>query len=112
MTKFMLYLCDNQVLMNAVGEGGKVMLVGELDADILREAIEVFREKKTTGAATFLVKTKAHRGEPANEEADIQADKDISIKDVPTEPLSSSQIPVFLSKPEFTLNIKPARPIT
>jgi len=45
-TKLMLYLCDNQVLLNAVGEGGKVMLVGELDADILQEAIEVFREKK------------------------------------------------------------------
>jgi len=28
---------------------------------------------------------KAHRGEPANEEADIQADKAISGKDVPTE---------------------------
>ena len=34
---------------------------------------------------TFLVKAKAHRGEPANEEADIQADKVISGKDVPTE---------------------------
>ena len=33
----------------------------------------------------FLVKVKAHRGEPANEEADIQADKAISGKDVPTE---------------------------
>jgi len=28
---------------------------------------------------------KAHRGEPANEEADIQADKAISGKGVPTE---------------------------
>ena len=33
--------------------------------------------KTTAGAATFLVKVKAHRGEPANEEADIQADKAI-----------------------------------
>jgi len=33
----------------------------------------------------FLVKVKAHRGEPANEEADIQADKAISCKNVPTE---------------------------
>ena len=35
----------------------------------------------------FLVKVKAHRGEPANEEADIQADKAIQVsgKDVPTE---------------------------
>jgi len=33
----------------------------------------------------YLVKVKANRGEPANEEADIQADKAISGKDVPTE---------------------------
>ena len=33
----------------------------------------------------FLVKVKAHRGEPANEEADIQADKATSGKDVHTE---------------------------
>ena len=39
----------------------------------------------TAGAATFLVKVDAHRGEPANEEADIQADKAISSNDVPVE---------------------------
>jgi len=33
----------------------------------------------------YLVKVKVNRGEPANEEADIQADKAISGKDVPTE---------------------------
>ena len=33
----------------------------------------------------FLVKVNAHRGEPAKEEADIQADKAISGKDFPTE---------------------------
>ena len=39
-----------------------------------------------TSKKQFLVKVKAHRGEPANEEADIQADKAISGKlDVPTE---------------------------
>ena len=44
MTKPMLYLCDNQVLLKAVkrwvGEGGKATLVGAPDADILLEAIE------------------------------------------------------------------------
>ena len=43
-TKPMLYLCDNQALLKAVkrweGEGGKPMLVGTPDADILLEAIE------------------------------------------------------------------------
>jgi len=88
-TKPMLYLRDNQALLKAVkrwvGEGGKVTLVGVPDADILLEAIEELRKRTTTGAATFLFKVKAHRGEPANEEADIQADKAISGKDVPTE---------------------------
>jgi len=49
------------------------------------EAIEELRKRMTAGAATFLVKGNAHRGEPANEEADIQADKAISSNDVPVE---------------------------
>jgi len=88
-TKLMLYFCHNQALLKAVkrgvGDGGKATLVGAPDADILLEAIEELRKRTTVGAATFLVKVKAHRGEPANEEADIQADKAISGKDVPTE---------------------------
>ena len=48
--------------------------------DILLEAIEELRKRTTAGAATFPVKVKAHRGEPANEEADIQG------KDVSTDP--------------------------
>jgi len=59
-----------------VGEGGKVTLVGWPDADTLREAIEELRKRTTAGAATFLVKVNAHRGEPA-EEADMQVDKAI-----------------------------------
>jgi len=74
-TKPMLYLCDNQALLKAVkrwvGEGRKATLVGAPDADILLEAMEELRERTTAGAATLLVKVKAHRGEPANEEADI-----------------------------------------
>jgi len=84
-TKPMLYLCDNQALLKAVGEGGKATLVGAPDADILLDAIEELRKGTTAGSVTFLVKAKAHRGEPANEEADIQADKAMSGKDVPTE---------------------------
>ena len=89
MTKPMLYLCDNQALLKAVnrweGEGGKATLVGAPDADSLLKAIEELRKRTTAGAATFLVKVRVHRGESANEEADIQADKAISGKDVPTE---------------------------
>ena len=50
-----------------------------------REAIKELSKITKAGASTFLVKVKAHRGEPANEEANIQADKAISGKDVPTE---------------------------
>jgi len=60
-------------------------LEGAPDANILLEAIEELRKTTTAGAVTFLVKVKAHRGNPANEEADIQADKAISGKDVSTE---------------------------
>jgi len=88
-TNPMLHLCDNQALLKAVkrwvDEGRKALLVGATDADILLEAIEELRKRTTAGASTFLVKVKAHRGEPANEEANIQADKAILGKDVPTE---------------------------
>ena len=57
--------------------------VGAPDADILLEAIEELRKRTTAGAATFLVNVKAHGGEPAKE-TNIQADKAISGKDVPT----------------------------
>ena len=71
-TKPMLYLCDYQALLKAVktweGENGKATLVKTPDVDILREAIEELRKRTTAGAAMFLVKVKAHRGEPANEE--------------------------------------------
>ena len=50
-------------------------MVGAPDADILAAAIEILRKRIATGAATFLVKVKAHRGDPANEGADIFADK-------------------------------------
>ena len=52
------------------------MLVGAPDSDILSEAIDELRQRTTAGAAMFRVKVKAHRGEPANEEADIQTDKE------------------------------------
>jgi len=78
----LLYLCDNQSLLKAVtrwiGEGGKATLVKSSDADILAAAIEILRKKIAAGTATFLVKVKAHRGEPTNEGANILADKAMS----------------------------------
>ena len=78
----MLYLCDNQSLLKTVnrliGEGGEATLVGAPDADILAAAIEILRKRIAARTATFLVKVKAHRGELANEGANILADKAIS----------------------------------
>jgi len=61
-----------------IGEGGKALLVGVPDVDILAAAIEILRKRIAAGTAIFLDKVKAHRGEPANEGADILADKAIS----------------------------------
>jgi ribonuclease HI len=87
--ELLLYFCDNQSLLKAVtrwiGEGGKATLVGSLDVDILAASIEILRKRIAAGTATFLVKVKEHRGEPANEGADILADKAISDPKVGTE---------------------------
>ena len=61
-----------------IGDGGKATLVRAPDADILAAAIKILRKRIAAGTATFLVKVKAHRGKPANEEVDILADKAIS----------------------------------
>ena len=61
-----------------IGEGGKATLKGAPDADVLAAAIEIQRKRIAAGTATFLVKVKAHRGEPANAGADMLADKAIS----------------------------------
>ena len=53
-------------------------MVGAPDADILASTFEILRKRIAAGTATFLVKVKAHRGEPANEGAYILADKAIS----------------------------------
>ena len=78
----LLYLCDNQSLLKEVnrwiGGGGKATLMGAPDADILAAAIEILRKRIAAETASFLVKVKAHQGEPANEGANILADKAIS----------------------------------
>ena len=65
-------------------------MVGASDAYILSAAIEILRKRITEGTATFLVKVKAHRGEPVNERDNILADKVISRQRVvPTHESSS-----------------------
>ena len=68
-------------------------LVGAPDADIMAGAIEILQKRIAAGTATFLVKVKAHRGEPANEGANILADKAISRQRVvPTDKSSSLHV--------------------
>ena len=98
----LLYFCDNRSLLNAVdrwiGKGGKATLVGVSDADILAAAIEILRKKIAAGTATFLVKMKAHRGEPVNEGANILADKAISDPKVGKERCQRTNPAVFTWK--------------
>ncbi len=74
----LLYLCDSEAALNRVsrwiGRGVRATLAGDANADIMTSIIECVRERVLRGARTFLVKVKAHRGEPLSERADTQAE--------------------------------------
>ena len=65
---------DSEVLCPVVGrwvgQGGKASLVNTVDADILQYILGKLAARITAKSRTFLVKVKAHRGEPLNEGAD------------------------------------------
>ena len=74
----LLYLCDSEAALNKIsqwiGSGPRATLAGDANADIMTTIIERLRERVLRGARTFMVKIKAHRGEPLNEKADTQAE--------------------------------------
>jgi ribonuclease HI len=74
----LLYLCDSEAALNKlsrwIGSDPRTMLAGDANADIMTSIIECVRECVLRGARTFMVKVKAHRGEPLNERADTQAE--------------------------------------
>jgi hypothetical protein len=74
----LLYLCDSEAALSKVsrwiGSGPRTTLAGDANADIMTSIIECVREKVLRGARTFMIKVKAHRGEPLNERADTQAE--------------------------------------
>jgi ribonuclease HI len=76
----LLYLCDSEAALNKVsrwiGSGPRTTLAGHANADIMTSIIECVRERVLRGAHTFLVKVKAHRGEPLNERTDTQAENE------------------------------------
>ena len=73
--------------------------MGAPDTDILAAAIEILRMSIAAGTEIFFVKVKAHRGKPANEGADILADKNISDPKIGKEWYERTNRAVFTWKP-------------
>jgi hypothetical protein len=73
-----LYLTDSEASLQAIhkwiGCGAKLNLSNSPDADILKAIILKLQKRVEAGAATLLIKVKAHRGDPLNEETDIRAE--------------------------------------
>ena len=82
----LLYLCDSEAALNRmsrwIGSGPRTTLAGDPNADIVTSIAERMRPRVLKGARTFMVKVKAHRGEPLNENADTQAE---STRQLPSE---------------------------
>jgi ribonuclease HI len=78
-TQDLLYLTDSESLLKTiskwVGEGTRANLPTTPDGDLVREIVQILQERVTSGANTFLIKIKAHRGEPLNEAADSRAEQ-------------------------------------
>ncbi len=74
----LLYLTDSEDSLQAIhkwrGCGARMNLSKSPDADILKVIILKLQRRVEAGAATLLIKVKAHRGDPLNEEADIRAE--------------------------------------
>ena len=74
----LLYLTDSEATLQAInkwiGGGAKLSLAKTADADVLRAIIVKLQQRVKAKAATLLIKVKAHRGCPLNEEADIRAE--------------------------------------
>ena len=57
-----------------VGGGAKLSLAKTADADILKTIIIKLQKRVQAKSGTLMLKVKAHRGCPLNEEADIRAE--------------------------------------
>ena len=74
----LLYLTDSeatpQTINKWIGGGAKLSLAKTADADILKAIVIKLQKRVQAKAGTLLLKVKAHRGCPLNEEADIRAE--------------------------------------
>ena len=57
-----------------IGGGSKLNLSRSPDADVLKTIILKLQKRVEAGSTTLLIKVKAHRGDPLNEETDIRAE--------------------------------------
>jgi hypothetical protein len=71
-------LTDSEAFLQAihkwVGCGAKLNLSQTPVANVLKEIVIKLEKRVLAGAATLLIKVKAHRGDPFNEVADIRAE--------------------------------------
>jgi len=74
----MILLSDSACLLTSsqkwIGKGKSSSMWGNLNADIMREIVQLLREYAEQGLITIFIKIKAHRGDPRNELADRWAD--------------------------------------
>ena len=73
----LLYLTDSDVTLQAInkwiGSGAKLSLTRSPDGDVLKSIILKLQKRVKADAETLLIKVKAHRGDPLNEEEDIRS---------------------------------------
>ncbi len=74
----LLYLTDSEDTLQAInkwiGGGAKLSLAKTADADVLKAIIVKLQRRVKERAATLLIKVKAYRGCPLNEETDIRVE--------------------------------------
>jgi len=77
--KTIILLSDSACFLSSsqkwIGEGKSPSMWGNPDADIMRDIIQLLRERIEQGLLTIFIKIKAHRGNPLNELADRWADE-------------------------------------
>jgi len=75
----MILLSDSACLLTSTqkwtGESKPPSMWGNPDADIMREIVQLLRERIEQGQLTICIKIKAHRGDPLNKFTDRWADE-------------------------------------
>ena len=71
------------ILLPEMDRGGQIPLMwGNPDADIMRDIVQLLRERIEQGLLTIFIKIQAHRGDPLNELADRWADEGRQVENI------------------------------